>query len=197
MLQNGLRAGQEDLMSVYRQLIAVISGVIIVLTSLWMLVNIYADRTLMIQQVETRAQSGATALAISITEVLASKNSRRLDTLFNAVADLGDYEKIYFHDLRGDPVIRRGFSAAKPAVPDLFMQLIALPSVERTAIVSSGWTKLGDAGVVINNQRPYETLWASALHTFKWGGALAFLGISLSILFIHGRLRAAQRYRVR
>ena len=33
-------------MSVYRQLIAVISGVIIVLTSLWMLVNIYADRTL-------------------------------------------------------------------------------------------------------------------------------------------------------
>ena len=83
-------------MSVYRQLIAVISGVIIVLTSLWMLVNIYADRTLMIQQVETRAQSGATALAISITEVLASKNSSRLDTLFNAVADLGDYEKIYF-----------------------------------------------------------------------------------------------------
>ena len=184
-------------MSVYRQLIAVISGVIIVLTSLWMLVNIYADRTLMIQQVETRAQSGATALAISITEVLASKNSSRLDTLFNAVADLGDYEKIYFHDLRGDPVIRRGFSAAKPAVHDLFMQLIALPSVERTAIVSSGWTKLGYAGVVINNQRPYETLWASALHTFKWGGALAFLGISLSILFIHGRLQAAQRYRVR
>jgi hypothetical protein len=47
-------------MSVYRQLISVISAVILLLVSLWIAVNVYADRSTMIKQMHVQAQSGAT-----------------------------------------------------------------------------------------------------------------------------------------
>ena len=89
-------------MSVYRQLISTVSAVILLLVSLWLVISVHTDRSTIIKQMHVQAQSGATSLAISMTEVLKKNDRSRLGVLFNAVSDLGYYQKIYFIDLNND-----------------------------------------------------------------------------------------------
>jgi hypothetical protein len=180
-------------MSLYRQLVSAISAVILLLVSTWIALTIHADRSTMIKQMHVQAQSGATALAISMTEVLKKNDRTRLGILFNAVSDLGDYQKIYFVDLNDERLIERSFSLENPQVPDLFIRTIALPPIEARAAVSSGWSRIGDVAVVISLRNSYEQLWQATLQKALWSLAMSAVAILLTAIIIKLRLRAAQR----
>ena len=45
-------------MSLYRQLIGVISAVILLLVSLWIIISIHSDKSTLIKQMQTQAQNG-------------------------------------------------------------------------------------------------------------------------------------------
>ena len=180
-------------MSVYRQLVSAISAVILLLVSTWIALMVHADRSTMIKQMHVQAQSGATSLAISMTEVLKKNDRSRLGILFNAVSDLGYYQKIYFVDLDNERLIERSFSLENPQVPDLFIRIIALPPVEARAAVSSGWSRIGDVVVVISLRESYEQLWQATLQKALWSLAMSAVAILLTAIIIRLRLRAAQR----
>ncbi len=180
-------------MSLYRQLIGVISAVILLLVSLWIIISIHSDKSTLIKQMQTQAQNGATSLAISMTEVLKNNDRSRLGVLFNAVSDLGDYQKIYFVDLDNSRLIERAFSLETPQVPDFFIQAIALPPIEARAAVSSGWSRIGDVVVVVSLRQGYEQLWQATLEKAIWSLSMALLAILLITVIIRLRLRAAQR----
>jgi len=180
-------------MSLYRQLIGVISAVILLLVSLWIIISIHSDKSTLIKQMQTQAQNGATSLAISMTEVLKNNDRSRLGVLFNAVSDLGDYQKIYFVDLDNSRLIERAFSLETPQVPDFFIQAIALPPIEARAAVSSGWSRIGDVVVVVGLRQGYEQLWQATLEKAIWSLSMALLAILLITVIIRLRLRAAQR----
>jgi hypothetical protein len=180
-------------MSVYRQLISVISAVILLLVSLWIIIGIHTDKTTMIRQMQVQAQSGATSLAISMTEVLNKNDRSRLGVLFNAVSDLGYYQKIYFIDLDNNRLIERSFSVETPQVPDFFIQFIQLPSIEARAAVSSGWSRIGEVVVVISLRESYEQLWQATLQKTIWSLSMSLVAILLITIIIRLRLRAAQR----
>lgn len=180
-------------MSVYRQLISVISAVIFLLVSMWIAVSFHTDRSTMIKQMHVQAQSGATSLAISMTEVLKKNDRSRLGVLFNAVSDLGYYQKIYFVDLDNNRLIERSFSTETPQVPNLFIRAVALPSVEARAAVSSGWSRIGDVVVVISLRESYQQLWKATLQKTLWSLSMSLVAILLITIIIRLRLRAAQR----
>ena len=180
-------------MSVYRQLVSAISAVILLLVSIWIALMVHADRSTMIKQMHVQAQSGATSLAISMTEVLKKNDRSRLGILFNAVSDLGYYQKIYFVDLDNEHLIERSFSRENPQVPDLFIRIIALPPVEARAAVSSGWSRIGNVVVVISLRESYEQLWQATLQKALWSLAMSAVAILLTAIIIRLRLRAAQR----
>jgi hypothetical protein len=183
-------------MSVYRQLISVISTVIWLLVSAWIIISVYADKSIMIKQMEVQAQSGATSLAISMTEVLKKNDRSRLGVLFNAVSDLGYYQKIYFTDLENNRLIERSFSTETPRVPDFFIRAIALPPIEARAAVSSGWLRIGDVVVVISLRKSYEQLWRVTVQKTLWSLSLSLAATLLLIIIIRLRLRAAQRTKI-
>ena len=72
-------------MSVYRQLTGLISAVILLLVSAWIIISLHSDKSVLIKQSRLQAQNGATSLAISMTEVLKINDPTRLGILFNAV----------------------------------------------------------------------------------------------------------------
>jgi len=180
-------------MSVYRQLISLISAVILLLVSLWIIISINIDKSTLIKQMHIQAQNGATSLAISMTEVLKKNDRTRLDVLFNAVSDLGYYQKIYFADLDNNRFIERAFSSETPLVPDLFIRAITLPPIEARASVSSGWSRIGNVVVVVNLRQSYEQLWQATLQKAIWSLSMSLMAILLITIIIRLRLRAAQR----
>ena len=180
-------------MSLYRQLSSVISAIIFLLVSLWLLISIHADRSIMIKQLQVQAQSGATSLAISMTEVMAKSDRSRLGVLFNAVSDLGYYQKIYFVDLDNNRLLERSFSLENPEIPDLFIRIMAVPAIEARAAVSSGWTRVGDVVVVMSLRETYEQLWQATLQKTIWSLSMSLAAILIATLAIRLRLRAAQR----
>jgi hypothetical protein len=103
-----------------------------------------------------------------MTEVLKKNDRSRLGVLFNAVSDLGYYQKIYFVDLDNNRLIERSFSTETPQVPNLFIRAVALPSVEARAAVSSGWSRIGDVVVVISLRESYQQLWQATLQKTLW-----------------------------
>ena len=180
-------------MSLYRQLISVVSTVIFLLVSLWTVVSIHTYRSILIEQLEMQAQSGATSLAISMTEVLAKSDSSRLGVLFNAVSDLGYYQKIYFIDLDNKRLLERSFPEENPDVPDLFIRVIALPTIEAHAAVSFGWKRIGNVVVILSLRESYRQLWQASLKKAIWGLSLSLGAVLILTLIIRLRLRAAQR----
>ena len=180
-------------MSIYRQLIAVISTVILLLATLWTAISIQVDRATMIQQMQTQARGGATSLAISMTEVIKENDRSRLNVLFNAVFDLGYYQKIYFVDLENNKLIERTLSSEASKMPDFFAGILDLPPAEASAAVNSGWRKIGDVIVVMSTDEKYLQLWQSSLHKALWNFSSAVGAILLTTLIIRLRLKSAQR----
>jgi hypothetical protein len=180
-------------MSVYRQLTCLISTVILLQVALWLVICIYIDKATLIRQIDKQAQNGATALAISMTEVLKTNDRARLDVLYNAASDLGHYQNIYFVDLDNNRLIERGFSFETPQVPDFFIRAVDLPHIEAQASVSSGWSKIGNVGVVMSLRQSYEQLWQATLQKAIWSLSISLVAILLMSVFIKLRLRAAQR----
>jgi hypothetical protein len=184
-------------MSVYRQLTGLISAVILLLVSAWIIISLHSDKSVLIKQSRLQAQNGATSLAISMTEVLKINDPTRLGILFNAVSDLGYYQKIYFIDLDNNRLIERAFSIETPQVPNFFIRAIALPRIEARATVSSGWTRIGDIVVEVNLRQSYEQLWQVTRHKAIWSLSMSMIAILMIIVIIRLRLRAAQRTQLR
>ena len=180
-------------MSVYRQLIIVISTVILLLVLLWTAIGIQVNRNSMIEQMEVQARGGATSLAIAMTEVLKENDRSRLNLLFNAVFDLGFYQQIYFVDLDNNKLIERTLAKKNPRAPQLFIQLLKLPNVEASAAVNSGWRRIGDVVVVMESEEKYHQLWQSSLRKGLWNLSAAAVAILLTAPIIRLRLKSAQR----
>lgn len=180
-------------MSVYRQLTCLISAVILLQAGLWLAISIHIDRSTLIRQIHHQAQNGATSLAISMTEVLNTNDRARLDILYNAAADLGHYQKIYFVDLNDNRLIERAFSSETPQVPGFFSRAVDLPRVEAQASVFSGWSKIGNVVVVVSLRHSYEQLWQATLQKVIWSLSISLAAILLLSMIIKLRLRAAQR----
>ena len=90
--------GQES-MTLYSKLISTFSLIIIAQVFLWLAIDTYATRSLVIDNMQALAKNGATSLAISMDDVVAHSEQTRLNVLFDAMAHLGPYSKLYFVDL--------------------------------------------------------------------------------------------------
>ena len=179
-------------MSLYRQLISIVTVVISALTVLWLATSIYAARSMVIDNMQLLAQNGATSLAISMADIVANHEQGRLSVLFDAVAHLGPYSKLYFVDLEDTRLIERSFSTQQDHVPESFLRLIDLPTVEARASVSAGWTKLGNISVTLDPQPAYRQLWQTVLKKLIWSLAIALSGITSAIILIRSLLQAAR-----
>lgn len=180
-------------MNLYSKLISTVSLVIMTMAFLWLAMDTYTTRSMVIDNMQALAKNGATSLAISMDDIVANNEQTRLSVLFDAMAHLGPYSRLYFVDLNDNRLIERSFSNQATGVPDLFQRLIQLPVVEARATVSAGWTKLGHVAVRIQPQQAYLQLWHALLQKLVWNLAIALAGIIGAIILIRSLLLLAQQ----
>jgi hypothetical protein len=179
--------------SLYHQLISTVSIMIMALALTWLAIGTYIARSMVIDNMQALAQNGATSLAISMDDIVANNVPTQVSVLFDAVAHLGPYSKVYFVDLEDNRLIERSFSNQVTGVPESFQRLIQLPTIEARVSVSADWTKLGYIAVTIDPQQAYQQLWHTILQKLAWNLAIALTGIIGAIILIRSILLSAQR----
>ena len=86
-------------MNLYSKLISTVSLVIMTMAFLWLAMDTYTTRSMVIDNMQALAKNGATSLAISMDDIVANNEQTRLSVLFDAMAHLGPYSRLYFVDL--------------------------------------------------------------------------------------------------
>lgn len=155
-------------MTLYRQLINAVLGVLLLLYVGNLVVSFNNSKSLVAQQMQTHAQDAATSLALSMTQAVEGKDMATLDAMLNAVSDSGYYKRIYFVDMNGDTLLEREFPVLVEGVPRWFTRVTALPDYEGYAEVTSGWVMLGKLVVISHPGLAYRNLWQAMIMHLAW-----------------------------
>lgn len=168
-------------MTLFRQLVLVILALMLMLYGVNVVLSLKNTRTLVDQQMAVHAQDTATSVALSLSQLGVEGDPAILETFFNALADSGFYERIYFTDMSDSTVVERTFPVNVEGVPGWFVAIMALPIHSGEAEVSSGWSRLGKVKVVSHPGQAYLELWTVTIRQFWWftvfAAFLCFLGI--------------------
>ena len=172
-------------MTLARQIILVIS-----LVFLWVMVGVFVQgvlntRAYLEQQLGSHAQDTATSLALSLGPVLQQQDMAAAQSMLDAIADRGYYQRIEYLNLSGQSQLKREHPLVMEGVPSWFTRWVTLETPQREALIMAGWQQLGQLQVVSHAGYAYRELWASAKSTAAWlvGGWL------LAVLCIAGLLR--------
>ncbi len=169
-------------MTLYRQLLAAVIVLFLLLYSVNTLINIRSHADLVERQMQVHAQDTATSLALSMTQAAMDSDSATLETMFNAVSDRGYFQRIEFVDLKGNTVLEREFPLVVESVPDWFVRMIQLAAPPASAEVSSGWMRLGRVDVFSYPGQAYATLWSLTVRQLIWFLVVTLLVSLLSAL---------------
>ena len=94
-------------MSLYRQLILVLTVVIVSLSVGNLVVSVGNARHYLSEQMQVHAQDTATSLGFSLSRAAQAGDSAQLNGMIDVIFDRGYYQHIVFRDLEGQTLVRR------------------------------------------------------------------------------------------
>lgn len=135
-------------MTLARQIILVIS-----LVFLWVMVGVFVQgvlntRAYLEQQLGSHAQDTATSLALSLGPVLQQQDMAAAQSMLDAIADRGYYQRIEYLNLSGQSQLKREHPLVMEGVPSWFTRWVTLERPQREALIMAGWQQLGQLQVV-------------------------------------------------
>lgn len=171
-----------EIVTLFRQLVLAIVVLVLLLYGVNVVLSLNNTRSLVDQQMAVHAQDTATSVALSLSQLGVEDDPAILETFFNALADSGFYQRIYFSDMAGSTVVERTFRVDVEGVPDWFVGMMHLPIHSGEAEVSSGWTRLGKVRVVSHPGQAYRELWAVTTQQFLWFTSFAVLLCGIAVV---------------
>lgn len=182
-------------MTLYRQLILVITCLIASLMVGNFLVSVMNARTYVSEQMEIHAQDTATSLGLTISHVAKTKDEAEIRSFVDVVFDRGYYRQVTYRNVAGDMVIESKMPIAIEGVPDWFIRMIDLPEPVGHAEVVSGWFRLGAVDVVSHPGLAYRDLWRvfnDQLWLFLFTSIFCYLLAGLGLAFLLRPLRQVE-----
>lgn len=162
-------------MTLFKQIAMLVSSVLLIL----MLIYVYNDfsRTskFLQGQLQSTAQDMATTLGVAISNSDNATDKAALEVLFNAVFDSGYYTKIELVSASGSVLHAKKQDVVIDGVPDWFIHLLPLESVEGSTQIIQGWTQLGELKLQIHPGFAYSSLYLTFVNTIKWFVLIALI----------------------
>jgi len=150
-------------MSLQRQLILVISLLIMLLLSANLILTTYNARLNVFGQLQVHAEDTATSLGFTISRAALDNDAVQISSMIDVIFDRGYYRRIVYRNLQGQDVLKRELPINVEHVPQWFIDWLTLPEPSGRASVESGWYQLGEIEVVSHPGFAYRDLW----RTFK------------------------------
>ena len=136
------------------------------------------------------------SLALSLGPVLQQQDMAAAQSMVDAIADRGYYQRIEYLNLQHQSVLKREFPVRVEGVPAWFTRWVTLETPEREALIMAGWQQQGRLQVVSHAGYAYRELWQSARSTAAWlggGWLLAVAGIAGLLRWVLAPLAAVER----
>ena len=183
-------------MTLARQIIWVISLVFLLVLVGVFVHGVLNTRAFLTQQLGSHAQDTATSLALSLGPVLQKQDLVSAQSMLDAIADRGYYQRVEYVNLSGQSILKREFPVVVAGVPAWFTRWVSLETPQREALIMAGWQQHGRLQVVSHAGYAYRELWESAVSTAVWLGAgwlAAVACIALLLRFVLAPLLAVER----
>lgn len=171
-------------MTLSRQIILVISLVFLLVLAGVFVNSVLNTRAYLSHQLGSHAQDTATSLALSLGPVLQQQDLAAAQSLVDAIADRGYYQRIEYLNLSGTSILKREFPVLVEGVPPWFTHWVKLDTPQSEALIMAGWQQQGRLQVVSHAGYAYRELWESTRSTATWLGGGWLLTVACLILLL-------------
>ena len=176
-------------MTLVRQLVLIVSLTFAMVFVGTFVVTADNTRRFLVTQLESHAQDTATALGLSLSPPMASRDVLTMQSMVDAVFDRGYYREIVVVAQDRTPLVDRVNVVKVHGVPAWFIRWLPLPTPKASAHVMAGWQRGGTVHVASHPGYAYHELWANTMDTLRWSlGTLGF-----AVLLTVGALRILLR----
>lgn len=175
-------------MTLFRQLMITIIAIFSMMLAVVMVINFNTTKGYLIGQLESTTQDTATSLSMSVSDFMAFEDYASVQSNINAVFDSGYFSEVRIHVYESDSNITRSNETRIQGVPAWFIEIIDFRVPVARAIISNGWSELGQVYVTGSAGYGYHQLWLASrdlLLSFIIIGTVTLIlgGIALRYLF--------------
>lgn len=176
-------------MSLSKQLQILVSILFLLISSLNLILSINNSKTYLENESLSHAQDTATSLGLSLSPYMTSPQDPIIQTMVNAIFDMGYYREIRLVDPSGKTLVSLTNNKQSDDVPSWFIALLPISPAIAQSEISSGWTISGTVYVSINPAYAYNSLYLQAKNSLYY--SLLALAVSVFLLTLVLRLTLA------
>jgi diguanylate cyclase (GGDEF)-like protein len=149
-------------MTLFRQLMMTIIAIFSLMLAVVMGINFNTTKGYLIGQLESTTQDSATSLSMSVSDFMALEDYASVESSINAVFDSGYFSEVRIHVYDTDKDITRSNETKIDGVPTWFIELIDFKVPVAKAIISNGWSELGQVYITGSAGYGYNQLWLAS-----------------------------------
>ncbi|MFU8789079.1 MAG: LapD/MoxY N-terminal periplasmic domain-containing protein [Methylobacter sp.] len=170
-------------MSLSKQLLILVSAIFLIIFSVNFLLSVNKIRDYLESESQVHAQDTATSLGLSLSPYIGNENDPVLETMINAIFDMGYYGEIKLVNVDNKPLVTVKNDKIFTEVPQWFVELLPIQTATAESEISSGWSIGGTVYVTINPGFAYLKLYQLALSSFYYA-LITFTGAVLLLFLI-------------
>jgi diguanylate cyclase (GGDEF)-like protein len=182
--------------SLHRQLVLLITGLLLVLLAGICYLSVYNSRTYLEMQMHTHAQDTATSLGLSAVKALADDDLALVQTMVDAIFDRGDFQDITIRNPQGEVVVSRHAEPPPHLAPEWFVGWLKINPMEGISEMSHGWRRVGELRIQSDKNRAIRNLWLAtkqAVTLFLAVGLISWVVILVIVRAILKPLRDLEK----
>ncbi|HVL01023.1 MAG TPA: LapD/MoxY N-terminal periplasmic domain-containing protein, partial [Dongiaceae bacterium] len=176
-------------MSLHRQLVLLITGLLLVLLAGICLLSVQNSRNYLQHQMHTHAQDTATSLGLSASKPLADGDLTLVQTMVDAIFDRGDFQDITIRNRAGEVVIRRNATPPPHHAPRWFVRWLHISPEPGVSEMSYAWRVEGTVRVQSDRNRAIQILWDAAKQAFSLFLVVGLVSWVVVLLIVRAILR--------
>lgn len=183
-------------MSLHRQLVLLITGLLLVLLGGICYLSVHNSRAFLEKQLYTHAQDTATSLGLSAAKPLSDNDLALVQSMVDAIFDRGDFQDIFIRDRQGEILVRRQAEPPPFQAPVWFAERVPLDPMDGVSEISHGWERIGEVRVQSDRNRAINTLWLAAKQAaslFVVAGLVSWVVVLLIVRAILRPLRELEQ----
>ena len=176
-------------MSLVKQLTILIILLFSILFAGTVLINVHNSQVYLQEQLASHARDAATSLGMSTTTALTEDDTILVETMVNSIFDSGYYRSVLVEDVNGNTLVQRELDVHIEKVPDWFISLFPLDTPEGSALIMTGWRKLGQVKVRSHPGYAHLELWRTSLQSSGMLFIVALITMLVSIWLLRKILK--------
>lgn len=183
-------------MSLHRQLVLLITGLLLVLLAGICYLSVHNSRNYLEMQMHVHAQDTATSLGLSAAKALADDDLALVQAMVDAIFDRGDFQDITIRNPQGEVVVSRHAEPPPHLAPQWFVDWLKIEPMEGISEMTHGWRKVGELRIQSDKNRAIRNLWVAtkqAISLFLGVGLISWVVILLIVRAILTPLRELEK----